>query len=94
MEKQNIFNPVFEQIQPLSERVDRCKRCEYYRTGHGKDQGKSFCGLRQRMNVLDIAACHRINTYFRTDIDNRNPTTASEIEELLNRRSIQEESSE
>lgn len=94
MENQNLFDSAFEQIQSLSERVDRCKRCEYCRTGFGKDKGKFFCGLRQHMNVLDIAECHRINTYFLTDIDNREPLTDSEIAELLRRRIMQKESSE
>lgn len=93
MEKQNIFDQVFDQIQSLSERVDRCKPCEYCNEGTGKDRGRYFCKLRRHRNVLDIAECHRINTSFLTDIDNREPLTDFEIAELLRRRIMQEESS-
>ena len=44
--------------QTLSERVYRCKPCEYCLQGTGKkDMGRYFCTLRQYMNVLDVAEC-------------------------------------
>lgn len=93
MEKQNLFDSVFEQIQSLSERADRCKPYEYCHSGIGKDHSSYFCTLRQHRNVLDIAECHKINTLFLTDIDNREPLTDSEIAELLRRQLMQKESS-
>lgn len=93
MEKQNLFDSAFEQIQSLSERADRCKPCEYCYSGISKDNVSHFCKLRQHRNVLDIADCPRINTSFLTDIANREPLPDAEIAELLRRRLMQKESS-
>ena len=51
--------------QTLSERAYRCKPCEYCHQGAGKkDRGRYFCALKQYMNVLDVAECHRKENKF------------------------------
>ena len=46
------------ETQTLSDRVYRCKPCEYCCEGTSvKDRGRYFCALRQYMNVLDVAEC-------------------------------------